>query len=225
MWSMQQWGGLAAFALVFLFLFLVVIGPDFLYPAMGLPAPSRTPPDLATRLANIKHPAQYIQDGATLLFGLTAILLMAGVHDRLRVGGPDLSRLALAAGFIGGALGVAGAMISYSSRSALAAIEDRTAAEAAVTTTEAIGRGLALGGAFMFGLALVSAASAGLLHGGLPQPLSWLLLADGAIFVLYPVIAPFGPSYGGLTGLLIGGAAPAITLVGVVWLGIVLWRG
>jgi hypothetical protein len=46
MWSLQQWGGLAAYALVFLFLFLVVIGPDLLYPAMGLPAPSRTTPDL-----------------------------------------------------------------------------------------------------------------------------------------------------------------------------------
>ena len=109
MWSIQQWGGLAAFALVVLFLFLVVIGPDFLYPAMGLPAPSRTPPDLATRLGNIKHPTQYIQDAATLLFGLAAILLMAGVYARLRDGAPDLSRLALASGFIGGALGVAGA--------------------------------------------------------------------------------------------------------------------
>jgi hypothetical protein len=61
--------------------------------------------------------------------------------------------------------------------------------------------------------------------GGLPQLLSWLLLADGAIFVVFPVIAPFSPRYGGVAGVLLGVAAPLLTLVGVVWLGVVLWSG
>jgi hypothetical protein len=52
--DVQRLAGLGAFAMVFLFLFVVVIGPDFLYPAIGLRRPSRTPAGPAT---TGNHPA------------------------------------------------------------------------------------------------------------------------------------------------------------------------
>lgn len=93
--NVQRWGGLGAFAMVLLFLFTVVIGPDFLFPAMGLPRPSRTPADPATRLATIQHPANYIGDFAAILLFVSFVLAMVGLHDRLqtRTAGPFIARV------------------------------------------------------------------------------------------------------------------------------------
>lgn len=223
--DVQRWGGLGAFAMVSLFLFVVVIGPDLLFPAMGLPRPSRTPADPATRLATIRHPANYISDLAAFLLFASFILVMAGLHDRLQVSAPTLSRLALVAALVAGVLGMVGMMVTANSRSAVAAIEDPAIAHAALTTTQAVGIGIALVGLMFAGWAFLLGGWAALQGGGLPQPLGWLLLAEGVIFVLYPLIAPSSPSFGGFAGFLLGGAAPLVTLVGVVWLGIVLWRG
>lgn len=223
--NVQRWGALGAFAMVFLFLFTVVIGPDFLFPAMGLPRPSRTPADPTTRLATIQHPANYIGDFAAFLLFVSFVLAMVGLHDRLQRSSPNLSRLALVAALVAGVLGMVGMMVISNTRSAVAAIEDPAIALAALNTTHAVGIGIALVGLLFAGGGFLLAAWAGLQGGGLPQALGWLLLAEGVIFVLYAFVAPSSPSFGGFAGLLLGGAAPLVTLVGVVWLGIVLWRG
>jgi hypothetical protein len=84
--NVQRWAGLGAFAMVFLFLFVVVIGPDFIYPPIRLLRPRRTPADPATRLATIQHPANYIADLAAFLLFASFILLIAGLHDRRQNG-------------------------------------------------------------------------------------------------------------------------------------------
>lgn len=84
--DVQRWGGLGAFAMVFLILVVVVIGPDFVYPAIRLPRPSRTPADPATRLATTQHPANHIADLAALLLFASFNLLKAGQHDRRQYG-------------------------------------------------------------------------------------------------------------------------------------------
>lgn len=223
--TIERWGGVGAFAMVFLFLFVVVIGPDFLFPAMGLPRPRRTPSDPAIRLATLEHPANYIADLAGLLLSASFILVTVGLHDRLKATAPNLSRLALIAAVIGGVVGMVGMMVISHSRSAVGAIEDPAIAHAAMTTTQAIGIGIALVGLIFAGGAFLLSGWAALEGGGLPQTLGWLLVAEGVIFVLYSLIAPFSPSFGGFAGLLLGVAAPLVTLVGVIWLGIVLWRG
>lgn len=114
------------------FFFWVVIGPDFLLPAMGLPRPGRTPADPAIRLATLGHPANYIADLAGLLLSASFVLLTVGLHDHLRATAPNLSRLALIAAVIGGAVGMVGMMVISYSRSAVGAIEDPAIAQAAM---------------------------------------------------------------------------------------------
>ncbi len=223
--DVQRWGGLGAFAMVFLFLFVVVIGPDILFPLMGLPRPSRAAADPAARLATVEHPANYVADVAAYLLFVAFVVMTVGLHDRLQKTAPNLARLALIAGFVAGVLGMAGMMVVSNSRAVVAAIEERAIAQAAMTTAQTVGVGIALAGLMFAGWAFLLNAWAALQGGGLPQALGWLLFAEGAIFVLYSLIAPFSPSFGGFAGLLLGGAAPLVTLIGVVWLGIVLWRG
>jgi hypothetical protein len=211
--------------MVFLFLFVVVIGPDFVFPAMGLPRPSRAPADPAVQLATLGHPANYVADLAGLLLSASFILLTVGLHDRLKETAPNLSRLALIAAVIGGVVGMVGMMAISYSRSTVSAIEDPAIAHAAMTTTHAIGIGIALVGFMFVGGAFLGSGWAALGGGGLPQLLGWLLVAEGVIFILYSLIAPFSPGFGGFGGLLLGIAAPLVTLVGVSWLGVVLWRG
>lgn len=223
--TLERWGSVGAFAMVFLFLFVVVIGPDFVFPAMGLPRPSRTPADPAIRLATHGHPANSTADFAGLLLSASFILVTVGLHDRLKASAPSLSRLALIAAVIGGVLGMVGMMVISYSRSAVSAIEDPAIAYAAMTTTQSIGIGIALVGFMFVGGAFLLSGWAALEGGGLPQTLGWLLVAEGAIFVLYSLIAPLSPGFGGFAGLVLGVAAPLVTLVGVIWLGIVLWHG
>lgn len=223
--ALERWGALGAFAMVVLFLFAVVIGPDFLYPAMGLPRPSATPADPATRLAAIQHPAHYIGDLAAFLLFASFILMTAGVHARLRTTAPDLSRLALVAAVIGGAVGMVGMMVVAYTRSAVAGIENPAAAQAAMVTTQATGIGIAIVGLMFAGGALLLSGSAALAGGGLPIVLAWLLMIDGALFILYALIAPLSPGFGGFAGIVLGIAAPLVTLVAIIWLGIVLWLG
>lgn len=221
----ERWGGAGAFAMVFLFLFVVVIGPDFLFPAMGLPRPSRTPSDPAIRLATLGHPANYIADLAGLLLSASFVLVTVGLHDRLKATAPNLSRLAVIAAVIGGVVGMVGMMVISYTRSAVGSIEDPIVAHAALTTTQAVGTGIALIGFMFAGAAFLLSGWAALDGGGLPQTLGWLLVAEGIIFVIYSLIAPLSPGFGGFAGLMLGVAAPLVTLVGVIWLGVVLWQG
>jgi hypothetical protein len=211
--------------MVFLFLFLVVIGPDFLFPAMGLLRPSRTPADPAIRLATLRHPANYISDLAGLLLSASFILVTVGLHARLHATAPILGRLALISAVIGGVVGMVGMMVISYTRSAVGAIEDPVIALAALNTTRAVGIGIALVGFMFAGGAFLLGGWAALEGGGVPPTLGWLLVAEGVIFVLYSLIAPLSPGFGGFAGLLLGVAAPLVTLVGMIWLGIVLWRG
>jgi hypothetical protein len=211
--------------MVLLFLFVVVVGPDFLFPAMGLPRPGRTPADPAIQIATLGHPANYVADLAGLLLSASFTLVTVGLHDRLKMTAPSLSRLALIAAVIGSVVGMVGMMVVSYSRSAVTAIENPTIAHAAMTTTQAIGIGIALVGFMFVGGAFFMSGWAALEGGGLPPTLGWLLVAEGVIFVLYSLIAPFSPGFGGFAGLVLGVAAPLVTLVGMIWLGVVLWRG
>jgi hypothetical protein len=223
--TLERWSTLGAFAAVLLFLFVVVIGPDLLFPALGLPRPSRTPPGPEALLATHDHPARYIADLATLLLSASFILVTVGLHNRLQATAPTLARHALVAGVIGGVVGMVGVMVMSYSRAAIAAIEDPAIAHAALTTTQSTGIGIAVAGFMFVGVAFLLSGWAGVGGGGLPQALAWLLVVQGAIFILYSLLAPLSPGFGGLAGLLLGAAAPLVTLVGLIWLGIVLWRG
>lgn len=223
--TLERWGAVGAFAVVALFLFVVVIGPDLLFPALGLPRPSRTASDPATLLATHDHPARYVADLATFLLSASFILVAVGLHSRLAGMEPDSGRVALIAGVVGGVVGMVGVMVMSYTRAAVAAIEDPAIAHATMTTTQATGIGIAVAGFMFVGVALLLFGWVGIAGGELPPGLAWLLVAQGAIFALYSLIAPLSPGFGGFAGVLLGAAAPLVTLVSSIWLGIVLWRG
>ena len=223
--TLERWGAVGAFAMVFLFLFVVVIGPDLLFPAMGLPRPSRTPADPTTQLATVQHPANYVADLAAFLLFVSFALVMVGLHDRLKTTAPDLSRLALIAVVIGAVVGMVGMMVMSYTRSAVGAIEDPDIALATLNATRSVGIGIALVGLMFAGGAFLLSGWASVQRGGLPETLGWLLVALGAIFILYSLVAPLSPGFGGFAGFLLGVSAPLITLIGVIWLGVLLWRG
>jgi hypothetical protein len=147
-----------------------------------------------------------------MLFGITVILVVLALRDRMKDGAPHRMRLAVVASSIAGALFVANGVVSFTGFPPIVTLPDTAAAASAYRVLNAVTNGLLVAAIFAAGWAQLMWSWAALSTKALPTWLVYLSLLSGVVAVLTFIVSIFG---------LLG---PVINVVWSLWLGSVLLR-
>ncbi len=205
----QKVGGYAAViqGLGFVALLLVIFGFEL---PQGL-GPGADPAKVVAVEASSPTPF-YFLNLLLMLFGITLILLVLALRDRMQDGAPHRMRLAVIAASICSALFLANGVMSFTGYPPIVALPDTAAAVSAQRSLNAVTNGLLLAGIFAAGWSNLMWGWAALSTKALPTWLIYLTLLAGVVAVLTFVVPILG---------LVG---PVLNVVWSLWLGYVLLR-
>ena len=151
---------------------------------------------------------QFILHLLSVIGGITVVLIVLAVRDRMANMAPNLMRIVVIGGSIGGALWLTATFTEIAGVPAILNAKDASAYIAAMALTD----GLLGASEFALGWALLLIACAALKYRDLPKMLCYILALKGAV-----MIVTFGVSALQTAGAVLG-------IISYPWLGIMLLR-
>jgi hypothetical protein len=152
-----------------------------------------------------------------VVFGVSLVVLVLALYERLKAGSPAMMQIATVFGFIWAALVLAIGMVANNDLGVVVDLYGKDPAQAASVwmALDSVETGLGGGEKFVSGLWILLVSWAALRAGGLPRALNYLGVVIGVAGILTVV-----PALEMLVGIVIGLGL----LVWFVWLGIVMLR-
>ncbi len=208
--NFQNLGGLGALLLAALFVLTTVIVLVIL-PAQGLPSSELNNPTKVLPLAT--SPGVVLSNMLNVLYGISVILVVLALYERLRVGSSAAVVIASAAGLIAVALFLASGGIRMFGTLQLGRIyaENQAGAAAAFLALRSVASGVGNMAFFAFAWWALLISWAALQQAALPKPVSYIGLLWGVLAFIAFISATLGQEL-----------APLGLLLGVVWFG---WLG
>jgi hypothetical protein len=208
----QKAGGVAA---IYLALALVAAIPYFL---LVVDYPSATTAADKVALVVDNYASMYaVYLGTYVLFGIAVGVLALALHDRLRVGGPVVARVATLIGLLWSFVLVASGLVFAYGMTTIESLATTDLAQAVETWQAVEPVALALGGAggeLLGGLWVLLISLVVLRGGGLPKALGWLGILVGVVGLVSVVPALHDATV----------AFGLLEIVWLVWLGLILVR-
>lgn len=204
--NFEKIGGLASIVEVFLSVFLIV-AIFILFPRIGLVAPD----DWADPVKNIaaweESPTTFYLIAIDLvLWSLTFVVLVLSLRNRLWNGTPNLMILSVIGASIAATLWLSSGALEIAGKEHIALAKDLSAFRVMNVTSYC----LMSAGDFAFGWVLLLIGFAGIKTARLPHILNWILVVEGACFILDQALDILG-----FLGLI-------LAIASNLWLGIIL---
>jgi hypothetical protein len=174
--AIGAWAGMIRGGLYVLLLYILIVA----WPGLA----QHGLPNQLTDVTNAFYdtPLAVVVSLIVLFDGFSSVLVALGLRDMLPAGSPSRMRCALAAATIAGALFAGYAMIAIAGRQQAGVQSDRVLG--------VVLQGVLDGAVLAFSVSVLLWASAGRDTKGFPRPLSYLMLAGGALGLLQILIAP-----------------------------------
>jgi hypothetical protein len=203
----QRIAGVCSMVIAFLSVFLIV-ALVLLFPRLGL-----TPTDWNDPVKGIAawtaSPTTFILwDIDFLLWAMAFVPLALALRYRLEAAAPSLAQIVLIGLSVASALWLAAGTVNIMGKPPIVVANDVSAFRSLST----ISLGLGCGADFAFGWALLLVGWAGLKTAKLPKALDWLLLVEGACFILELATMVLS-----LVGLI-------LAVITSIWIGTILLR-